>query len=41
MSAKSLTMRTHVFRDYLYETEKVLETLFACSYGAQVETFKQ
>ena len=26
---------------YLRENEKVRETVFACSYGAQVESFKQ
>ena len=26
---------------YLRENEKVRETIFACSYGAQVESFKQ
>ena len=25
----------------LHENEKVRETVFACSYGAQVESFKQ
>ena len=34
-------MRTHVFREYLRENKKVRETVFACSYGAQVESFKQ
>ena len=34
-------MQTHVFREYLRENEKVCETVFACSYGAQVESFKQ
>ena len=33
--------RTHVFREYLRENEKVRETIFAYSYGAQVESFKQ
>ena len=28
-------------REYLRENEKVRETVFACSYGAQVESFKQ
>ena len=27
--------------EYLRENEKVRETVFACSYGAQVEYFKQ
>ena len=27
--------------EYLRENEKVRETVFACSYGAQVESFKQ
>ena len=36
-----LTTRTHFFRKYLRENEKVRETFFVCSYGAQVESFKQ
>ena len=32
---------THVFREYLRENKKVRETVVACSYGAQVESFKQ
>ena len=31
----------NVFREYLRENENVRETVFACSYRAQVESFKQ
>ena len=44
MSAYSLTMRTCNFNfviEYLCENEKVLETVFPCSNGAKVESFKQ
>ena len=34
-----MTTRTHVFCEYLRENEKVRETVFACSYGAQIEYF--
>ena len=34
-------MRTHVFCEHLRENKKLRETVFACSYGAQVEYFKQ
>ena len=34
-------MWTHVFREYLRENEKFRETVFACSYEAQVEFFDQ
>ena len=27
--------------EYLCENEKVRETVFVCSYGAQIESFKQ
>ena len=37
VSTKSRTTRTHVFPEY----EKVRKTIFACSYGAQDEYFKQ
>ena len=33
--------RTHVFREDLRENEKVRETVFVCSYEAQIESFKQ
>ena len=41
MSALTLTTLTHIFREYLRENEKVSETVFACSYGAQVESLKK
>ena len=37
VSAKSTTTRTHVFR----KDEQFLKTVFACSFGAQVEFFDQ
>ena len=33
--------RTPVYHEYLCENEKVCGTVLACSYGAQVESFKQ
>ena len=33
--------RVHVVNEYLREDQKVHETVFTCSYGAQVEYFKQ
>ena len=41
MSALTLTTLTHIFREYLRENEKVSETVFASSYGAQVESLKK
>ena len=34
-------MQTLVFRKHLRKNEKVCKNVFACSYGAQVEPFKQ
>ena len=36
-----MTVRTHIFRDYLQENKKFRKTVFACSYGAQVEFFEE
>ena len=32
-------MRTHIFCEYLHKNEKIRETVFACSYEAQVKFF--
>ena len=41
VSAEKLNMQTLVFRKHLRKNEKVCKNVFACSYGAQVEPFKQ
>ena len=35
------TRFSNIAIEYLRENEKVCETVFACSYGAQIESFKQ
>ena len=39
--SKIKTTRTHIFLKYLWKNEIVRETVFACSYGAQVEYLTQ
>ena len=39
MSTQSLTTPTHVFREYLCENKQFRKTVFACSYGVQIEFF--
>ena len=41
VSARSLTMRTHIFCEYLCDNKKVCGTIFACSYGGPGRIFEQ
>ena len=34
-------MKTSISKEYLRENKKFRETVFVCSHGAQVESFKQ
>ena len=34
-------MQTHVFREYLRKNDQFSKTVFACSYGAQMEFLKK
>ena len=36
-----MTTRTQVIRENLHKNKKLCETIFACSFEAQVESFKQ
>ena len=36
-----INMQTHVFREYLRKNDQFSKTVFACSYGAQIEFWKK
>ena len=41
VSLQKTTMLTHVFHKYIREKENFCDTVFACSYGNQVEILKK